>query len=34
MNEAHGIKVDVDFQVLVEQSIRNVPQMKPVTTHL
>lgn len=24
MNEANGIKVDVDFQVMVEQNMRNV----------
>lgn len=30
MNEAQGIKVDVDFQVMVESQMRQVPAMKPV----
>ena len=31
MNEAHGIKVDVDFQVMVESNMQNVQQMVPVS---
>jgi hypothetical protein len=31
MNEAHGIKVDVDFQVMVEQNMKNVAPMRPVS---
>ena len=30
MNEAQGIKVDVDFQVMVEQSMKSVMPMRPV----
>ena len=30
MNEAQGIKVDVDFQVMVESQMRQVQPMKPV----
>lgn len=30
MNEAQGIKVDVDFQVMVENHMRNAPPMQPV----
>lgn len=33
MNEAHGIKVDVDFQVMVEQNMRSVLPMRPVRNH-
>ncbi len=31
MNEAQGIKVDVDFQVMVENNMQNVQQMAPVS---
>ena len=31
MNEAQGIKVDVDFQVMVEHQMRNVSQMSAVS---
>ena len=31
MNEAQGIKVDVDFQVMVEQSMRNISPMQSVS---
>lgn len=30
-NEAQGIKVDVDFQVMVETHMRNAPKMSPVS---
>ena len=30
-NEAAGIKVDVDFQVMVEQEKENIPFMQPVS---
>lgn len=30
MNEAHGIKVDVDFQMMVEQSMKSVSPMQTV----
>lgn len=30
MNEAQGIKVDVDFQVMVESQMRQVAAMKAV----
>ena len=30
LNEANGIKVDVDFQVMVENSIKSVPQQMRV----
>jgi hypothetical protein len=30
-NEAQGIKVDVDFQVMVEQNMKNVLPMRPVS---
>ena len=30
MNEAQGIKVDVDFQVMVENNMQNINQMQPV----
>lgn len=31
-NEAQGIKVDVDFQVMVEQNMRIVPPMRNVSS--
>ena len=31
MNEAQGIKVDVDFQVMVEHRMRSVPLRQPVS---
>lgn len=34
MNEAHGIKVDVDFQVMVENNMQNVPLKAPVSHNL
>ena len=34
MNEAQGIKVDVDFQVMVEQNMRAVMTMRPVRKSL
>jgi hypothetical protein len=34
MNEAHGIKVDVDFQVMVEQNMNQVQPMRPVTSSI
>lgn len=30
MNEAQGIKVDVDFQVMIEANMQSVTQMVPV----
>ena len=30
MNEAQGIKVDVDFQVMIEANMQSVNQMVPV----
>lgn len=31
LNEAQGIKVDVDFQVMVEQHMRNIQSMQSVS---
>ena len=31
LNEAQGIKVDVDFQVMVEQHMRNIQGMQSVS---
>jgi hypothetical protein len=33
MNELHGIKVDVDFQAMVEQNMSQVVQQAPVLIH-
>jgi hypothetical protein len=32
LNEAQGIKVDVDFQVMVEHHMRNIQPMQPVNS--
>jgi hypothetical protein len=33
-NANMGIKVDVDFQVLVERELLKVPEMRPVSIHV